>query len=133
MIYNLHNLNYNCAVQTLILFRNITSRYTYIYNNYCVCVFKLLNVQGTQCILIIQHNNYCIANIRSTFGYPWYVYQLSQSTSIVYIPRFLVFLPANPSHFSHCKCFSIRIPFLSISTTLSIQPTGCTNEHFDHE
>ena len=23
--------------------------------------------------------------------------------------RFLVFLPANPSNFSHCKCFSIRI------------------------
>ncbi len=27
-------------------------------------------------------------------------------------PRFLVFPPANPSNFSHCKCFSIRIPFL---------------------
>ncbi len=24
-------------------------------------------------------------------------------------PRFLVFPPANPSNFSHCKCFSIRI------------------------
>ncbi len=27
-------------------------------------------------------------------------------------PCFLVFPPVNPSNFSHCKCFSIRIPFL---------------------
>ncbi len=27
-------------------------------------------------------------------------------------PRFLVFPLANPSNFSHCKCFSIRISFL---------------------
>ncbi len=27
-------------------------------------------------------------------------------------PCFLVFPPANPSNFSHCKCFSIQIPFL---------------------
>ncbi len=27
-------------------------------------------------------------------------------------PCFLVYPPANPSNFSHCKCFSIRIPFL---------------------
>ncbi len=27
-------------------------------------------------------------------------------------PCFLVFPLANPSNFSHCKCFSIRIPFL---------------------
>ncbi len=27
-------------------------------------------------------------------------------------PRFLLFSLANPSNFSHCKCFSIRIPFL---------------------
>ncbi len=30
-------------------------------------------------------------------------------------PRFLVFPPANPSNFSHCKCFSIRILISSAS------------------
>ncbi len=29
-------------------------------------------------------------------------------------PCFLVFPPANPSNFSHCKCFSIRIQYRSI-------------------
>ncbi len=34
-------------------------------------------------------------------------------------PRFLVFPPANPSNFSHCKCFSIRI---SLSFTATVEP-----------
>ncbi len=47
-------------------------------------------------------------------------------------PCFLVFPPANPSNFLHCKCFSIQIPFLfqyrSISYAFNITRSGTSTD-----
>ena len=47
-------------------------------------------------------------------------------------PRFFVVPLANPSNFSHCKCFSSRIPFLfqyslRIMTCISGKSRGSTD------
>ncbi len=40
-------------------------------------------------------------------------------------PRFLVVPPANPSNFSHCKCFSNRIPFLFQYRSINLRIMTC--------
>ncbi len=74
--------------------------------------WKLVDGSGTQSILCIVHVHDVVTDW--SYALVWFLF-----------PRFFVVPLANPSNFSHCKCFSNRIPFFFQYRSINLRIMTC--------
>ncbi len=97
-------------VRSVHTFASLYCVYLCIVCIYVLCVSMYCVYLCIVCIYVLCVSMYCVyLCICIVYLCIVCIYVLCVYMYCVYLPRFLVFPPANPSNFSHCKCFSIQI------------------------